>query len=244
VSSNQPTPAAQVSVKTSTSDRWLLPLLVAVCLAAWNTPFLVPLKILVVFFHEGSHALATLLTGGQVVAMRLVANQGGEVQSLGGIPFFIITAGYLGSLFWGALILIAAARSRLDRWIMAALGCAMLALTLLYMRNLYGFGFGIAGSAAALVCAKFLPISANDVALKLIGVVTMLYVPMDIFSDTLQRSHLRSDARILAEYLGGPTVFWGGLWLVISLVVIAWTLLFALRRPASPKISHAFKETT
>jgi hypothetical protein len=216
----------QTSAKT---DRWLLPLLALACVLAWDTPILTPLKILVVFLHEGSHALATILTGGTVQAMHLVANQGGEVISLGGWPIVIISAGYLGSLFWGALILVLAARSSADRWIMALLGVGMLLLTVLYVRNVYGAVFGFAGGVLALASAKFLSTAINDFFLKVIGIVTMLYVPLDIFSDTLARSALRSDARILAEYLGGTTMMWGGLWLLISLIVIPSAIYLSLR---------------
>ena len=57
----------------------------------------------------------------------------------------------------------------------------------------------------------------------------MLYVPIDIFSDTLARSALRSDARILSEYLGGTTMFWGALWLLISAMVIPAALYLGLK---------------
>ena len=50
--------------------------------------------------------------------------------------------------------------------------------------------------------------------------VSMIYVPLDILSDTIFRSELRSDARMLAEEFGGATVMWGGVWLVLSLVAI------------------------
>ncbi len=214
---------------SSKTDYWLLPLLALACVLAWDTQLLTPLKILVVFFHEGSHALATLLTGGSVLSMHIVANQGGAVQSMGGWPIVIISAGYLGSLLWGALILILAARSNADRWIMAMLGIGMLLLTVFFVRNLYGFAFGLLGALSALASAKFLSAWINDLVLKLIGVVTMLYVPIDIFSDTLARSSLRSDARILAEYLGGTTMFWGALWLLVSAIIIPTALYIGLK---------------
>ena len=221
----------QATKASAWGEAGILLLLAVLCVVFWNHPALTPLKILVVFFHEGSHALATLLTGGQVMAMEIVAAQGGHVLSRGGWPFVIISSGYLGSLLWGALILVLASRSKADRAIMAALGLAMLALTLFFVRNVYGMTFGCIGAALALASAKFLPAWWNDVSLKFIGLVTMLYVPLDIFSDTLARSHLRSDARILAEYLGGPTMFWGVLWLIISIVSIVFTLYLSLRPP-------------
>lgn len=62
----------------------------------------------------------------------------------------------------------------------------------------------------------------------MIGLTSMIYVPFDIFSDTIARSGERSDAYMLAEQLGGTTVMWGGLWLVITLVVIGVCLRYGL----------------
>jgi hypothetical protein len=215
-------------------EAYSLPIVLLVIVFFWNAPVLTPLKILVVFFHEASHALATVLTGGKVLSMEITANQGGRVLSMGGSPFVIISAGYLGSLLWGAVILLLAARSRADRWVMGGLGVLMLLLCALYVRNVYGLAFGLTGGVIALGIAFFLGASWNDLALKIIGATTMLYVPMDIYSDTLARSHLQSDARILAETFGGGTLIWGGLWMLISVVSIIPTLVFALKqRPAS-----------
>lgn len=226
---NVSTQAPQATNGSAWGEASILLLLALACVVFWSHPALTPLKVLVVFFHEGSHALATLLTGGTVIEMEIVAAQGGHVLSRGGWPFVIISAGYLGSLLWGSMILVLASRSKADRAIMAALGIVMLSLTVLYVRNGYGLSFGLLGAALALASAKFLPVWWNDVALKFIGLVTMMYVPLDIFSDTLARSHLQSDARILADYLGGPTMFWGALWLLISVASIALTLYLSLR---------------
>jgi hypothetical protein len=69
--------------------------------------------------------------------------------------------------------------------------------------------------------------------LRIVGLASMFYVPNDIISDTITRSHLASDARILAEEFGGATILWGGLWLAISLAVIALTLRFGLGSTSS-----------
>lgn len=57
----------------------------------------------------------------------------------------------------------------------------------------------------------------------------MMYAPLDIYSDTVARSHLRSDARMLAEEVGGATVIWGGVWIAISVYLIAYCLRVSLR---------------
>lgn len=72
--------------------------------------------------------------------------------------------------------------------------------------------------------ARFLEHSANDMALRVIGLSSLIYVPYDIFDDTIARSTQRSDAYMLAEAFGGTTMIWGGVWLVASVVVILWCL--------------------
>ena len=94
---------------------WQLLLLTALVFALWQTPVVVPLKILIVFFHEVSHAIATFLTGGEVISLSISANQGGVVWSRGGNRFITLTAGYLGSLMIGIGLLIAATRTKADR---------------------------------------------------------------------------------------------------------------------------------
>jgi len=215
---------------------WQLFVLTGLVFALWQTPVMVPLKILIVFFHEAAHAIATILTGGEVVSLSVSANQGGEVWSLGGSRFIILTSGYLGSLLIGVALLLAAARTRADRGVMGALGVTMLVLAALYIRDLFALGFTIGTGLAMLFCARRFSARVNDMALRIIGLSSMIYVPYDIFSDTIARSGLRSDARMLAEEFGGTTVMWGALWLIISLIVIGWVLRRGLGRNSNLSI--------
>jgi hypothetical protein len=198
----------------------------------WNTVFLYPLKLLVVFFHESSHAIATILTGGKVIAFEVVPQAGGHVISSGGNRFITLTSGYLGSLLWGILIFSMAVSSNLDRTVMAILGALLITITALLGSNTFVLLFGIATGITMLLSAKFLSAKINDFLLRIIGLTSMLYVPLDIYSDTIARSHLRSDAYMLAEEFGGATIIWGGIWLFISLLFI----FFSLRRLFKSKL--------
>jgi len=189
-----------------------------------------PLEILVVFFHEASHALMTLVTGGEVVRMEVTIERGGSVLSAGGNRFLILSAGYLGSLLIGAALLVVSMRTRHDRMVLAMVAVAMAVATLLYMRNVFGLIYGFAGAIALFAIARWLPAIASDYALRLIGVMSLLYVPRDIFSDTIARSQLRSDAFMLADEFGGTTWFWGGLWLAISVGIAGYTVYLSVRR--------------
>ncbi|MEO1637992.1 MAG: M50 family metallopeptidase [Pseudomonadota bacterium] len=203
---------------------WQLFLLTAVVFALWNTPAVAPLKILVVFLHEAAHAIMVILTGGEVVSLTVHSNQGGSVWARGGSRFWTLTAGYLGSLLIGVVLLIAATRTKADRYVMGFCGVLMLLIAALYIRSGFALSFTIAVLVGMLVMARYFGHAVNDLALRIIGLSSIIYVPYDIFSDTIARSHLRSDARMLAEEFGGTTVMWGGLWLVISLVVIVGCL--------------------
>ncbi len=77
---------------------------------------------------------------------------------------------------------------------------------------------------ALLALARWGTHGINDFVLRVVGLTSMAYAPLDIWSDTISRSHLRTDARLLAEGCGGFTTMWGGIWMAISIVVILWVL--------------------
>lgn len=209
---------------TYLKSHWQLLALTAAVFALWQTPVVVPLKILIVFLHELSHALAAWLTGGTVEQISVSPQQGGFAVTRGGNLFAILSAGYLGSLILGAAILMAALRSTADRAVTALLGVVMLLVTLLYVRDVFAAAFcGLAG-VALLAMARFLGHAANDLALRVIGLTSLIYVPYDIFDDTIARAGLRSDAYMLAAEFGGTTMLWGGIWLALSAAVIVWCL--------------------
>jgi hypothetical protein len=199
----------------------------------WSTPVVWPLKILVVFFHELSHGLAAIATGGGVVRIEVVAAEGGLCVTRGGSQFLTISAGYLGSLAWGAAALVVAARTRRDRELLLGLGATVAIATLLWVRPLLSFGFGFHALAGAVLvgCAAWLPDVACDWLLRIFGLGSCLYVVPDIWSDTIARSGEISDARLLAGLTGIPTVVWGAIWILVAVFVVAVTLRAAARTP-------------
>ncbi len=199
--------------------RWLGLIVVVVAVVfLWHTWIVYPLKILVVFFHEMGHGIAAVLTGGSIVEIQLDPREGGLAITRGGSRFLILSAGYLGSLVIGGLILLGAAHSRHDRAITATLGIVLLIVTLLFVRPFFGFGqiFGLAAAALLLLAARFLSHEVNDFLLVVIGLTSCLYAVIDIKSDVLDRPELQSDARMLAEHTGLPTVLWGALWILLA----------------------------
>lgn len=204
----------------------------ALALAAlvfWDTPFVYPLKILVVLLHEISHGLAAIATGGGIERIELRADEGGVCVTRGGSRFLILSAGYLGSLAWGALLLVVGARSRLDRPVVGVLGLGLLAVTVVYVRTLFGFAYGVVAGAALAVVAVALPAAVSDALLRLVGVVSCLYVVRDIASDLLLRDVPGSDANALAQLTGIPGVVWGGVWIVSAVLCVVVALRASLK---------------
>ena len=195
----------------------------------WSTPALYPLKLLIVFFHESSHALMTIATGGQVIELEIDRMQGGHVISAGGNRFITLTAGYLGSLIWGVVIYLLAVGSKYDKAIMFCLGIIIMVVTTLFVRDLFAFGFGGLTGLFMILMGVKAPMQINDIILRVIGVTSMSYVPLDVYSDTIVRTSLRSDAFMLAEEFGGTTVLWGTIWLLVSVVILIATLKISLK---------------
>ena len=207
---------------------WLPLLLGLAALVLWNTFVAYPFRIFVVFLHEISHGLAAVLTGGRIVSIGLSVNEGGVCVTQGGSRFLTLSAGYLGSLLWGALFLLLAARRRRAPGVVALIGLFTLAVTLLYVRTWFGFIYGLLAATAFILVASKLKAEASEVLLAAIGVMSCLYAVWDIASDVLLRSLPSSDASALAGLTGVPAVIWGVLWIAASL----WVIVAVLRKLA------------
>lgn len=202
----------------------------------WGTLVLSPLKIFVVFMHEVSHGLTAYLTGGSIVEIEVNPQQGGHARTTGGSTFWILTAGYLGSLIWGGVILLLAARTHFDKAISTLIGIGMVGITIGFGSDTFTYLFGVGFGVALIAFGLFLPEVANDWILRVIGITSCLYAILDIKSDILDRSHLRSDARMLAELTNLPTLFWGILWIVIAIGLTIWFLYIAGKSTDSPEV--------
>jgi len=197
----------------------------------WDTPVVYPLKIFVVLLHEVSHGAIALSTGGTIERIVLDPSQGGACYCPGGNAFLTLSAGYLGSLAWGALM-VSAAQSRRIRadWVIGAVGGIVVALTALYVRSVFGVVFGVAFGLAMIGFSRKLSEAVNRGLLLTLGLTSALYSVLDIKSDILERPGLESDARMLAELTGIPTVVWGVVWIAVALAVCGWLIRRAYRR--------------
>lgn len=209
----------------------VLPLALAVAvLVLWNTFLVYPLKIFVVFLHEISHGLAAIMTGGTIERIELTFDQGGVCLTRGGSAFVILSTGYLGSSLWGALLLVLSSRTRWNRIIVPGIGILTLAITIFFVRSLFGFLYGISSGAALIVAGQKLLEKYNALLVKVIGITSCLYAIYDIVSDVFANNIRESDAHALAELTGIPSFVWGLMWILIAVGVTALALVISTRR--------------
>lgn len=208
--------------------------MLVVAVVFWDWKFMFPIKAFVVMLHEISHGLAAVLTGGSIEKIELSVRLGGVCWTRGGMRLAILPAGYLGSMLFGSLILVAAARTRWDRYISMGIGAAVVLVTAIFIRTWFGFFFGLAFGAVMILMGRFLSEKVNDMALKFLGLTSVMYAIFDIKDDLISRTVAGSDAYKMAEiFVVLPPIFWGILWIVISVVVAAVMLWVASKGDGS-----------
>ena len=168
------------------------------------------------FFHEISHGLAALLTGGSIDSITLNFNGSGLCTTRGGSAFMIVFSGYAGSALWGLLIYsVAATLSKPSAKLMVATMVSMLAMTLLlWARDVSTIIILLVLlSMYALPLYKSLWFSVTFF-IQLVGI----FVLLDAIRSPLYLLDGRDlgDGANLASHTGLPEVFWVVLWFVIA----------------------------
>lgn len=199
---------------------------------------LYPIKMFTVFLHELSHGLMATINGGHITKIELN-------PLLGGVCYFTMpkswigsvltaSAGYLGSIFWGCVILYASIRKNWDKGINTFIGIVMLLVTILFMRDLFTVIFSVLFGGFMLLSGTKFSDQVNAVILRYIGVVSCLYAFFDIPEDLIFRTvasdpalgGISSDSYAIASSMGMPflSVPIGILWLILSALALYFTL--------------------
>lgn len=215
--------------------------LIVLAIGFWSSPFLAPLKLLVVLLHEMSHGLMALATGGAVEEIIIAADETGACRTSGGHDLLIVSAGYLGSMFFGGLILVSSRSRQQAIGIYAILALLLFGAAMSVIQDEYSRNFAVAAAGVALVLAMFSPGLVSTLILRGIGTVSCLYALIDIYNDTLSRSarelDLRSDASAFSELTGVHPATVGLAWLAVSVAyfLVTFRASLAPKAPASPR---------
>lgn len=222
-------PAADPPFTLSRSQRTAA--VVALCAASfvfWDAAVLLPLRLLVVTFHELGHAATALLTGGEVVALAVGIDESGYTLTRGGSRLLILNGGYLGSILTGLGLLLWARRPAGARGGAGMLGAVLAAVAVWF------YGTDPVGLATILVSAVVLlglatrsPGWLVEVCVRCLGWFSLLYALVDIREDVFASGgvDVLSDAAILESMTGIAAPVWGLSWGAIGV-----GLLWAYRR--------------
>jgi hypothetical protein len=202
-----------------------------VAVVFWNSLLIYPIKLFVVILHEFSHGLAAVVTGGGIVKIEVSRQIGGVCYTRGGWPLIVASAGYLGSIFWGGLILLIAARTKYDNIMGMAIGGLLILVAIGFIRNWFGFLFTAGFGVALAVVSYFAKNVIIDLFMKFLGMTSCLYVIIDIKEDLIDRSNIGSDADLIARLLGiqSLSVLIGITWILIAVCAFGGFLWIASR---------------
>jgi len=225
-------------------------LLIAATLSVllWFIPFAefltYPFRIFVTFIHEGGHALAALLTGNSVASLSVATNASGETYTTQGgfiSQVLISSAGYIGSMAFGALLLILIRKAVAARLVL--LGCSIFVFTLTMIYGLFkpifsmnawsGIPFtllaGTAISVGLVLIAKFASARVATFFMSFLAVQCVLNALFDLktvfFYSSPFGPAVATDAVNMAHATGVPAIFWTILWIGVALGIL-W---FAMR---------------
>jgi hypothetical protein len=192
--------------------------LFCVSLLFHSTRLSAPLRWAETFYHEASHGLVALLSGGRVVRLDLFWRGGGACTVQGGNRFFILLAGYMGASVWGAVLFLIGANlgEEAARWWLAA-ELALLGFALLFWAKNLSTMLILLIIAAVYIAAWYLPpgwgLAYVLQALGLFIMFNALGTPFHL----LDGQHVGDGAALADLTLVIPE----GLW-------VAWWVLFAL----------------
>jgi len=194
----------------------------------WSWPVFYPIRIFTVILHELGHAVAGLATGGGVSYIKVFSNISG-LCATGGMRMVVLPAGYIGAMLFGCLILLAAAKTPYDKSLSAALGLALLLVTFLYIRNVFGFFAGLAWGGGLLYAGRKLDSDVNDFLLSFIGLCTCGNAFGSARAHLIQGRACITDAKIMAREYLLPAWFWGWLWMAVIVALFLGTLWLVLK---------------
>jgi hypothetical protein len=209
--------------------------LAAALFILWESPLLVPLRVLIIFFHEIFHATAVFLTGGGANSIEITLYKTGLTSLYGGIPAVVYSAGYIGTALLGSILIISTHRHPFKRPLYLVLGTILLLETILFARNPFGLAYGWTAGLFFLTLV-FKDFRFADFITELVGIMCVVDALRDLVSFYWQRSG--NDASILHRLTGVPYDFIVTTWILVSITLVGLAIAFTLKSISSANIEE------
>ena len=222
-----------------------------------------PFRIFVTFIHEGGHAIAALITGNSVSSLSVATNSSGETYTTqGGLisQLLISSAGYIGSMAFGALLLTLIRKSVAARFVLLGSAILVFGLTMIYglFKPLYsgvawsGIPFTLfAGSLISVglvLVARFASAKVASFFVSFLAVQCVLNALFDLktvfFLSSPFALPVHTDAANMANATGLPAIFWAVIWIVLALGILWFAMrLYVAGRDKGYQPDLPFEET-
>ncbi len=238
----------------------------AISIVLWFIPFAelltYPFRIFVTFIHEGGHALAALVTGNSVGGLSVAMNASGETYTTqGGLlsQTLVSSAGYIGSMAYGALLLVLIRKAIAARIVLLGSAGVIFALTLIFgiLKPLVSWGAlsgipftflaGTLLTIGLIAVAKFASAKVATFFVSFLAVQCILNALLDLktvfFLSSPFAPSVPTDAVNMANATGVPAFFWVILWIAIALGILALAMrIYVVTRDSRVQPDLPFEE--
>ncbi|MDX8384032.1 MAG: M50 family metallopeptidase [Ghiorsea sp.] len=182
----------------------------------------IPFTWFMTFFHEISHGLASVMTGGSIEKIVIHLNGSGLCYTTGGYRFIILQAGYMGAVLWGILIYeMADDISHKNTNILAgALAVLVAGFALLFARDLLTWVILLFLISIFVSIVKLQEAYVMKLMLKFIGI----YILLDAIRAPLHLIDGRNygDGASLSNLTGIPEILWVLVWLATGVAGLVY----------------------
>lgn len=243
----------------------LLLVAATISIVLWFIPFAeiltYPFRIFVTFIHEGGHAIAALLTGNSVESLSIATNASGETYTTQGgtiTQMFVASAGYLGSMAFGALLLVSIRRAIAARVVLIGSAAVVFALTLIYglikpaMSGIVSSALpftilaGTLLTVGLVLVARYARARVATFFVSFLAVQCVLNALLDLktvfFLSSPFAPSVPTDAVNMAIATGIPAFVWAVIWIALAMGILAMAMrLYVVGRKKQFQLDQPFE---
>jgi len=179
----------------------------------------IPFNWLESYFHEISHGIAAIFTGGNIVRIQLFANGAGLCTTQGGIAFVISFSGYAGATLWGwGIYKLAGAHQRAAQVFSVLIFVLLVSSLVFWGRDLLTWFILAILAIIFLLTIKLQKIHYLQRLMQFFGLLILLN-SLSSPSNLLDGRHL-GDGAALASMTFVPEIIWVLIWFSIALLAL------------------------
>lgn len=237
-----------------------------ISIVLWFIPFAeiltYPFRIFVTFIHEGGHAIAAVLTGNSVESLSIATNASGETYTSQGGTFsqmFVASAGYLGAMTYGALLLVLIRKAIAARIVLIGSAALVFALTAIYglikpaMSGVVTTSLpftilaGTLLAAGLILLAKYASARVATFFVSFLAVQCVLNALLDLktvfFLSSPFAPSVPTDAVNMYNATGIPAFFWAAAWIAMAVGILALAMrLYVVGRKKQFQLDQPFDQ--